>query len=536
MLSTLRIQDIVLVEQAEVHFREGFNVITGETGAGKSAILRALALVLGQRADSQSLRKGAEKGIVEAAFDTDYPQVVRQLLEEGGISYELDEPLILRREITAAGKSKAFINNQLAQVSLLRNVGEHLVEIVGQHSNQELRQVEQHRAITDAFAGLGSNVQAFQAAWKAERAVEQELNTLIHNETQRIRQAEEYQRQLEELDEAAIKEGEEEELFAEYSRLTNADELRGQVDGIYQVLSGEDGAALPALSSQMATFSKMAALDSSLEDARQAYQGAVVELQEVARTLRDYGARIESDPQRASMLDDRLALISKLKKKYGPTVADVLAYHATVRQQLSELDNADMRIEELKISLEQKRSESGRLAQTLTDQRTHAAKGLGKALAQELRSLNMPKVDVQVNVSPVPRHNHGEDHVEVYFAPNVGEKLISVKDCASGGELSRLVLALKALMAGKAQTATLVFDEVDANIGGETATVVGQKLANIGAKHQLVCITHFPQVARHAHQHIQISKNESKGRTRTLVKMLDGDSQGHELQRMLGGE
>ncbi len=536
MLNTLRIQDIVLVEQAQVSFRAGFNVITGETGAGKSAILKALALVLGQRADAQALRKGAEKGIVEAAFDTSYPPALRQLLEESGLAYALDEPLIVRREISAAGKSRAFINNQLAQITLLRAMGSHLVEIVGQHANQELREVEQHRQITDAYANLATVVNTFQAAWKLERSIEQELTALISSEVQRTRQMEEYERQLEELDQAALREGEEEELFAEYSRLSNADELRSLIDGIYQLLSGEEGALVSHLSRQAPAFSKISHLDASLEETRISYHNAVIELQEVANVLQNYAGNIDNDPHRAAFLNDRLALITQMKKKYGPTVEEALHYHIQLQEQVHDLNNADVKIEELQTALHQAKEETTRLATKLTEKRKNAAKELSKALAKELRSLNMANVDVAIQVTTIPRHLHGDDHVEIFFAPNKGEKLVSVKECASGGELSRLILALKALMAGKDKKATLVFDEVDANIGGETATVVGQKLAEIGADHQLLSITHFPQVARHAHHHIQIKKVEQQGRTRTYVTTLDGPQRDSELQRMAGGK
>ncbi|MDP1836239.1 MAG: DNA repair protein RecN [Chlamydiales bacterium] len=535
MLNTLRIFDIVLVEQADVSFQPGFNVITGETGAGKSAILRALALVLGQRSDAQTLRQGAEKGIVEAAFDTTYPKALMNLLDNAGITYSIDEPLVLRRELSAAGKSRAFINNQLAQVSLLKAIGSSLVEMVGQHSNQELRETDSHRNIVDSFGNLQQDVKTFQSHWEQEKKLAKELNDLRHNEAQRLRQTEEFQRQLDEINEARLKEGEEEELYAEYSRLTNADELRGYVDGIYSLLLGEEGAVLGALSRQQQAFAKIAALDSELNDSRQAFQNAIVELQEVAYTLRDYANGIESDPRRAEQLDERLGTITQLKKKYGPTIEQVLEYQAKLSADLHNLEHADDRILEIETSLEKLRASNDELAALLTTKRAKAAKKLSLELATQLRSLNMPKVDFRIDVTKMPRSTHGDDHIEIFFAPNVGEKLVSVRECASGGEMSRLVLGLKALMAGKDEKTTLVFDEVDANIGGETATVVGQKFANIGQQLQLLCITHFPQVAKHAHHHIQIRKNELKGRTRTHVNVLEGNMRDDELKRMSGG-
>lgn len=535
MLNTLRISDIVLVEQAEIYFKTGFNVITGETGAGKSAILRALALVLGQRADAQSLRKGAEKGTVEASFDTGYPPALRSQLENSGIAYAEDEPLILRREITAAGKSRAFINNQLAQASLLRSVSIHLVEIVGQHSNLELRESDRQRALIDAYGNLESYITAFQTSWQEERRIRAELNHLVSTEAQRLRQLEEYQRQFTELEEAALQDGEEEELFAEYTKLINADELLVQVNGIYQLLCGEEGAVISSLSRQQSAFSKMASLDRELEEPFQLYKNALLELQEIAHTLGSYAGRIDSDPARADSINERLSLITKMKRKYGSTVAEVLAYQSKLQEELSTLNSADHRIEELRTSLQGAEVHTNQIAKKLSEERAKAASTLQQALTKQLRSLNMPKVDVRVDLMPTARHSYGDDHIEILFAPNVGEKLITIRECASGGELSRLVLALKALMADKEQKQTLVFDEVDANIGGETATVVGHKLADIGKQLQLVSITHFPQVARQAHHHIQIRKSEQDGRTRTHVQTLDGANRDEELLRMAGG-
>lgn len=535
MLNTLRIFDIILVEQADVTFQSGFNVITGETGAGKSAILRALSLVLGQRSDGQALRQGAEKGVVEAAFDTSYPSALRNLLDNAGIQYATDEPLILRRELSQTGKSRAFVNNQLAQVSLLKSIGALLVEIVSQQSNQDLREAESHRAIVDSFGNLQTDVNAFRQSWEEERALLKELTDLKLNEAQRLRQTEEHQRQLDEIIQASLKEGEEEELYAEYTRLTNADELRSYVDGVFQMLQGEDGAILAALSRQQHALNKIASFDASLEDVQKSYQNALLELQEVAYTLRNYAGSIDNDPSRAAVLNDRLALITQIKKKYGPTVEEALTYQEELQRSLEQLDNADGRIEELDKLLVQQKQCTTELAKKLSIQREKAAKKLEAELIQQLRTLNMPKVDFKVSVTRTTRNSCGDDHIEIFFAPNIGEKMVSVCECASGGEMSRLVLGLKALMAGKEQKSTLVFDEVDANIGGETATVVGQKFADIGQQLQLLCITHFPQVARHAHHHIQIHKHEQKGRTRTSVKTLQGDDREVELRRMAGG-
>lgn len=535
MLNTLHISDIILVEEATVCFKPGFNVITGETGAGKSAILRALALVLGQRADMQSLRQGAEKACVEAAFDTDYPVALRQVLEASGITYSPDEPLVLRREIAASGKNRAFINNQLAQVSTLKAVGSLLVDMVGQHANQELRDGDTHRMLVDQYGGLQLHVNSYEESWNHARALRRHLEDLVTSEARRTRQIEIFLHQLEELNEGNLKEGEEEELFAEYSRLAHADEIRIYADGVYQLLSGDEGAVLSLLGRQQNALQKAAGLDAELADSETSFRNALVELQEVAHTLRDYLHRLDCDPQRVQWLEERLALINSLKKKYGPLVSDVLQFRERIEQELKQLENADNEIETLRHELQAAEEVLKQQATALTQARKAAADKLTDGLTRELRSLNMPKVKVEVAVHVVPRHSQGEDEIEILFAPNAGERLIPISQCASGGELSRVILALKALLSDKQAIPTIIFDEVDANIGGETATVVGQKLAAIGADRQLLCITHFPQVASYAAHHIAIRKQETQGRTRTHVDALVGPQRTAELQRMAGG-
>lgn len=531
MLTTLRITDIILIEQAHITFKPGFNVITGETGAGKSAILRALALVLGERSDTQALRKGAEKGAVEASFDSSYPETLVQTLESAGIVYSLQEPLILRREISSSGKSRAFVNNQLAQISLLKAIGSHLIDIVNHSSNYTLRDTDTHREMLDMFGETDVERRLFAEGWKKYRQYTRELNELIEGEAKRLRQLEAFAYQLKEIQEADLKE-EEEDLFQEYSRLTNIDELRQYVESTYQILQGE---SLPLLSRQNSSLAKAVAIDSSLKESVESFQNAICELQEVAYTLRDYLSTIESDPSRVAFLSSRLATLAKIKKKYGPTLADVSLYRERLLSDIDLLAHTDERIVELKELSREISLEVDRLAKNLSEKRKMAATHLADHLKEQLRSLNMPYVHFQIGVSPTTRSSLGDDHVEFFFTPNLGEKMVSVCQCASGGEISRLLLALQALMAGKHEKTLLVFDEVDANIGGETATVVGKKLSDIGKQLQLLCITHFPQVAKHAHHHLRIKKQELQGRTFTQVDILQGTTKAQELKRMVGG-
>lgn len=535
MLKQLHIRNIILIESSEIPFEAGFNVLSGETGSGKSAIMNALNLISGERADATMVRKGADKGSVEAIFDIAHIPHLIQLLDESGIEHELDAELVIRREISAAGKSRAFINNQAAQLATLRTITHFLFDIVGQHANQRLLNVQTHREILDLFGNLQSEAATFAKSWSEENALRAELEALIRSEAQRLREIDLCQMELEELTSANLKEQEDEELFAEYTRLVNAEELLQKVHEITQALSGEKLSVLGLLSRNKHPFEQLVRLDSSLTSTLEAHNNAILELQEVAHTLRNYNSRIEHNPQRTAEVNERLSQIDRLKRRYGSTLAEIQAYQQEAQQKLNRLQNADEQIEELRTKLTKLESLNNKLAQQLTAQRRKTAKLLEEAVMTQLRALNMPKVQFRCALATQPRSQHGDDQIEFFMSPNVGEHQIPVRECASGGELSRLMLALQTLLAGRSLISTLVFDEIDANIGGETAAIVGEKLKSIGQQHQVLGITHFPQVAKHADHHLQISKTEQDGRTITLVKILNKKERQAELARMLGG-
>jgi DNA repair protein RecN (Recombination protein N) len=534
MLKQLRIKNIILIESAEIDFAEGFNVLSGETGSGKSAIMNAIRLTAGERAETGIIRKGADKGVVEAVFDIKGLVEVENLLELSGIDREEGAELYIRREIFATGKSRAFINHQLAQLSLLRALSTHLIHLVGQHANQDLLSLDRHRELLDLFGNIKEEVAAFSTSWEEENALQNELEQLINNEAQRLREMEVCHRVLEELEEAHLKVGEEEELFSEYTLLTHAEELGTKVQEVCQVLDGEKAALLPHLNRQQHVVGYLASLDPALKDLSEAFHNAVLELQEVASALTLYQSRLEYNPVRTSEINERLKLITRLKKKYGPTVEDMQSFAEESKKKLQVLENADNRIEELKDKLELVKTKNNQRASQLSDSRRKAAVRLAAALKKELCSLNMPKVDFQIDIHPSKRNRYGDDKIEFFLLPNLGERRISIKDCASGGELSRVMLSLQTVLSDKQRIPTLIFDEVDSNIGGATAAIVGEKLKAIGKDLQVLCITHFPQVAQHADYHLQISKKVVGDRTVTFVNLLDASTRKQELARMTG--
>lgn len=533
MLKALNIQNIILVEQASIPFSSGLNILTGETGSGKSAIMHGLSLAIGERADTSLIRRGCEKGIVEAIFEIHNP-VIFSLLNEGGIDHEFGQDLIIRREISQSGKGRIFINNQMAQLSFLRKLGLQLVQIVSQHANQSLLSLEYHRNSLDLFGNLQSLVHEFQQSYDKESSLREALERLIQQESQRLREIDVCRRELEELEEAELKDGEDEELFAEYTLLSNAEELLTTVGEIHQTLSGERQPLLATLHRHKQALESLVRFDASLQEPAQALQNIFLELQEVSHTLRSYQNQLHFDPDRLHEIDTRLALLNRLKRKYGSTVEEVLNYQGQTTARLKLLENAENEIELLQSQLQAAEEETNRLSNELKSQRQQFAARFDKALTEQLRFLNMPKAEFTVQITSQKRTREGDDRVEFFLCPNVGEHQISLREGISGGEISRVLLALQTLLAGKENTPTLIFDEVDANIGGETATIVGDSLRNISHQHQVICITHFPQVATQANHHLQISKEEKEGRTVTVVQELNPFLRKRELARMAG--
>lgn len=533
MLKHLHVQNIILVESASVPFEAGLNILSGETGSGKSALMHGIALALGERADTSLIRKGCDRGVVEASFEID-ELGFSDLLQQGGIDHDFGSPLIVRREVAANGKGRIFVNNQQCQLAFLRQLGNRLVQVVGQHANVSLCSLDYHQEVIDLFGDLDDLASRFQKSYEKEKSLSKELQKLINEEGQRLRETDNCQREIEEIEEAALKEGEEEELFTEFVRLNNAEEISKRLGEINQALFGERAPLVATLHRQEKTLETLLHYDPSLQETHQCLKEVCLELQEIGHTLRQAQGRASSDPHRLQEVDERLSLINKLKRKYGGSPAEIASHLLAVKERLRLLDNLETAIEETQKRLDEATQECHALAKELGVKRRAAAAAFSRQMTEEVRTLNMPKAEFFVEVTEQNRTQKGDDRVEFFLSPNVGESRIALREGASGGELSRVLLALQTLMAGKENKATLVFDEVDANIGGETATIVGDKLRGISKKHQVICITHFPQVATQADHHLQISKHEKEGRTLTVVMPLNKGERKKELSRMAG--
>jgi DNA repair protein RecN (Recombination protein N) len=535
-LKDLKIRHIILVDAAHLSFDKGLHIISGETGSGKSAILESLALILGQRADSQVVRQGESKGGVEGVFDIDALPHLHDYLQEMGIAHERGEYLIIRREIFASGKSLATINDQNVTVATLRMVGKHLVKFIGQHATQELLDPEMHRRVYDSYIGVEEELVRLSKAWTKERAIAREIDNIVNSESQRIRLKEVCQREIEEIEQVRPKEGEDDALFAEYSKLCHGDELASYLGNLLGMISESDQSVLPALKSQRFLFEKMVKLDNTIAPLAKGYQSVLAELEEVAYGLKRYQSQLDHDPYRAQEINERLTQLNKIKKKYGATVSQVMQYLEETKRKLLEIDGTEERLEGLRRDLDIAREETEEIARKVSHKRSKACNEVSKAVMGQLRELNMPHAVFEVRLEKQARSSTGDETIMFFMAPNEGEKMIPVHECASGGELARLMLAFQVLLSGKEQIPTVIFDEIDANIGGETASIVGDKLREIGGNTQVVCITHFPQVALCADHHYQISKHNKNGRTLSQVQKLDDVSKEGEIKRMYGGK
>ena len=449
MIKELAIQNLILIANARLYFKKGFNVLSGETGSGKSAVIQALALLTGEKADTNQIRKGEEKASIEGLIDiSNIPQIV-QILDEAGISHEAGEDLIIRRDISSSGKGRTWINNQTVQLAVLKRIGSELLEIISQHANQKLMSVDQHRRILDIFADLKPAVTLFGKQWELELELKKKIEETIQGESKRLRDIEVCQMELEELLSAQVKEGEEESLFTEYQELVNSESIESTLDGVLGALAGEKISALGLLNRQQQPLEQLSELCPHLKDTAESFKNALLEMQEVYHTLQLAKGRVAHNPERLAEINDRLTLLNRLKKKYGTTLQEIKHYQEETSKKLTELENTDLLVSEWQSQLNEIARQNDHEAKAISVERHSAALELSKALTEKLHELNMPKAEFVVEVTSTTRNRTGDEKVEFFLVPNVGEKRIPIKVCASGGEMSRILLALQTILAGK---------------------------------------------------------------------------------------
>ncbi len=544
MLLELRVENYAVIDSLAVEFAPGLNLLTGETGAGKSILIDALSLLLGDKASTEMIRHGAEKAVVSGVFEADEKQLAR-VLEENGIEAEGGQ-IIVKREIAAGGKGRVFVNNQPATVALLRALAPALASIHAQNETILAFDETARLGLLDAYAGhvfINSDLSDLEAKYAAWGAVRERLAQLDRDEQDRLRMADLWSFQKKEIEAARLQAGEDQKLETEKRVLANSEKLYGAATAAYQVLYEDDGSALTNISAARKQLEELARFDTKFLEALASLESAKAAIEDVSATARDYVDGIDASPERLAEVEDRLALIDRLKRKYGSNVDEVIAYGEDVARKLNELENREDVVRELKKDLEAAGAAYLSAAQAVSKKRYSSARELQKLVEAEINQLAM-KTHFKIEVSGSDEQPNwtaaGFDSVAYLISPNPGEPLKPVEQIASGGELSRVMLALKATIeAGKKSKAgtqrTLVFDEIDTGIGGRAAEAVGKKLKSLARANQVLCITHLPQIASFADHHYLIEKREAAGRMRTLVRALSAEEQTEEIARMLSG-
>lgn len=538
MLQELRIKNFAIIDELDLSFSKGFNILTGETGAGKSIILNAVQLLLGDRASEELIRSSEEEASVEALFDISENREVKGRIHEKGqrlSGVEERDSLLVRRVISRSGRGKAFINGNLATLGMLSEIGEELLSIYGQHEHQSLQRVDTHIDILDEFGELMELREEFQNLFQRFTSLSQELERIRGEKERREKERELRTFQSKEIEKAGIRIGEEEALKEEKRVLTHAKKLTDFANASEEVLYSTEGSAIERIQSVLHQGKEMATIDLSLSPIFKNLDGALIQLEEVALALRDYSKRIEVNPGRLEEIENRLEEIDRLKRKYGSTEADILRFKEEVDETLSTFTSDEERLSRLEGEIGPLREEITQRAQKLSRERKRVASELKRSVEKELASLGMKKTTFQVRIDDQAPSHTGQDRIEFLISPNIGEEVKPLAKIASGGELSRIMLAMKRILAIIGGRQVLIFDEVDAGIGGAIAEVVGRKLRELSKHHQVICVTHLPQIACFADRHHSVKKEVKSGRTVTVVDPLEREARVDEIARMLGG-
>ncbi len=534
MLTDLIIRNFAIIDRVHVRFGAGFNVLTGETGAGKSIIIDAVGLLLGDRARPDLIRAGEDEAVVEGMFDISRsPGLCRELSESG---FDSGTELVVRRLVARNGKNRVYVNGSLATLGQLQEITAGLMIIYGQHEQQSLQKIETHLDLLDRIAGAEGEFHSYCQAFARIAELKDRLFSLDEAERDRQRRLDMLLFQSREISEAAVTPKEEEELISERLLLQNAERLAAATRGGYDLLYGEEGAVVERLDEAAAALEALSGIDADLDEMAKTVRSSQYALEDIAANLRNYAGKIDFEPGRQNAVEERLARISSLKKKYAPTVEEILVFKERIDREIEELSDLEASRETLQGKLAAAEKELRELGEALSMSRRDSAHLLSKAVEKELRDLVMEKARFEVRISPLSQPGpRGLETIEFYLSPNPGEGFKQLARVASGGELSRIMLALKRAVPQGDGTATLIFDEVDAGIGGVAASAVGEKLHGLAGGFQVLCVTHLPQVAAFADSHYRVEKREADGRTLTDLIPLNGEERIGEMARMLGG-
>ena len=543
MLAELRLENYAVIDNVAVQFATGLNLLTGETGAGKSIVIDALTLLLGTKASIEIIRAGAERAVVSAVFEIDprSEKTVVQILESNGID-PADEPLILRREIAAGGKGRVYVNNQPATVGVLRQLAPHLAVVHAQNESLVSFDAAARRDLLDAYGG--TQLDSVRDAFTHWKDIARRIEELEHDEQDRLRLLDLWSFQKREIEEATLQAGEDARLESEKRVLANAEKIYGAAMNAFDLLYEGSASTSSSLRSAQKHIEELARYEPKFQEALAAIETARISVEDVGATLRDYAGGIQASPEHLAEVEERLALVDRLKRKYGPTLEDVVRCGEEVSRKLCEMENKDEVLGRLRRELAEAAQDYLKAARSLSKRRSEAARRLEKVVGAEINDLAMKAgfhIEMTVNDEERNWTAAGFDRVVYLISTNPGEPLRPLEEIASGGELSRVMLALKAsIEAGVVRGAssaqrTLVFDEIDTGIGGRAAEAVGKKLKALSRSNQVLCVTHLPQIATFADHHYVIEKRLSGERTKTTVRLITGEDRTEEVARMLSG-
>lgn len=546
MLRELHIKNFSIIDDITIEFENGLNVITGETGAGKSIIFNAFSLALGERAAGDIIRKGAAEAVIEASFDIDttlFSPPVRHYLEDSGVDTE--EVLILKRVISARGKNRAYINGSIASVQSLSEISRNLVDVHGQYEHQSLLSAEKQMDLLDIYGGLMRERQQVKTLYQQVRIIRQRIAALAEKDRERAQRLDILAYQIHEIDAAALHDGEDQELEDEAKILNSAGRLAELANRSYDTLYSSETACIANLKQILKDLKEIAEIDTRAAEAAGSVENALPALEETAYFLRDYKDGIDFSPDRVEQVQERLALIQNLKRKYGGSIQEILDFRAAAETEREEFQNSEEKIASLKADLGDVKTSLTDKTRVLAKKRKAVAQKIESAIETQLSELAMPDTAFSVHIT----HENGDDtddglkagetgidSIEFLISPNPGEDLKPLSKVVSGGELSRIMLALKGILAKGDRIPVLVFDEIDAGIGGKTADTVARKLKDLSSDHQVICITHLPQIASYAGNHLKIEKSVKESRTVVHINRIEQDRRAAEVARMLGGK
>lgn len=538
MLRELHIKNLAIIEDVSIEFDEGLNVLTGETGAGKSIIIDALGLCIGERASSVLIRSGEKEATVEAFFE------IPPLKTLADMAIEQDEGIIMKRIISSSGKSRAYINGALVNVQTLSEVSRDIIDIHGQYEHQSLLLPENQLEMIDAYGRLLKDREDFSVVYAKLMALRQQMEELTVRERERVQKIDMLKFQIGEIEASGLKKDEEEALAEELKILSNTERLLSLANEAYDSLYASEGAAQNSLSKAINAIREIASIDNRATETLRTIEEAMPLIEEASMFLRGYKDSLDFNPSRLEALQERHELIKRLIKKYGANVQEILDYKEKAQRELNELQSSEERLEYLKAEIEDLRKILTEKANNLSEKRKAVAGQIEKKVVAELGTLSMPHTRFSIKmfceqgedtIDGFKANSKGIDRVEYLISPNPGEELRPLSKTASGGELSRVMLALKGLLSGGDRISILVFDEIDAGIGGKAADTVGGKLKALSKNHQVICITHLPQIASYGDMHLKIEKTVKAGRTAVKVRSIAGDDRVMELARMLSG-